>query len=1240
MPRLGQIVRINEHRRPNDPPVGTYGRVVQVVAGQEDNPLVAVGVDFGASYPTEDSGNLIDIDRILPAYSGRNIRAEALDETDLPSQNRYHAVNDLIGVRVDAQPRYSTRLPAREAEIVTHNVSDMSHIVRFGYLAEGFNDGNWLDGHLPRNDARGFKRVNRDGIVIRTDSPVCVGMIVVLMRDYGSARRGMTGVVVRTQRMLDEHVGDAVYVQMDAPFDPAQGHNEYVGVPAGMGYWIEPSNLRPVPGQSLQSVIDRQLSTPAIVSLALGAYTPHWPTPYAAQPAQAPEPPRVMQVDDLVQTVGALGMGKPAGMIGIVRTLTDGSAGIEFFDPAFSGHHLSGALAQPRGWIVGRIANGRSNSEIQFYDIDNMPIGTQVRVRDGVAPTAPFGSCPEAGTVGRVHGRVDRNAGYGHDVGTIYAIDFGEQRLGFHRCTDCGEERLPNQTGYNLPSSYLEPLSGPVQQAAPEVVVIQPGQTYDWAPAAIPSRPRTVNMAAGALFQAPPAFVPPRQRAPSAAGSPCEVVDVDHELRARGLRPGSSGTVVEDSGGDKIVVDFYPSQVVSNYSGSRGHRKHCVVLHRRFVRIAHDVLGGREMPKLSKGDRVSVLMGGGGLPPTGTEGTVHEVMSGGGEVAVDFYPYRWKYGQDIGTGNDRSGTHVNVRFLELVKTLEDEVPLKPYYLVKLVDGKPVPIEGQPTFDSGQEASDVAKRLTVEMGTKIQVRKNTQADKNWRDREAKRLTDGTYKRLPKAWDLKPIQDHFVHLSAVTPGQVAYTPSPEYGEQDRQVSARPGAYVKKFYPDLDPLQIERYSALATCDGGLELITDADEMVRIYRLGEQGLGPDSCMKYDFVHHGHNGPKTPIHPIATYAAGDIALACLRQDGAIIARCLVWPERRLFTRGYGDLVKIYAILEAEGYKRGNFYDARLVRRTFNYDGQTYYVVPYVDESTSVQGAPGALAVVDDGEYLRIKPEGEGQSTQTAAGSIRIAKQYRLKEIAGLVKCERRGCGSLVDPDERGRVVTGRRGGELVFQNWCRKCLVERSYRCEGLMERVDRNVRRVTIDGFGGASMLYLEAQDGWGLCTLSGYGFVAGADTVPVRGGGRALRKFVKDHAYTCNGTGEIWAKSLDIEPVTINGKTYHPDYAAAHPELRQGEGMREAERRRKQMERSEKKKTASGTMTLAEKIKRLAQQADQEPQPMPGENFRDYQERVQEHRDRVAARADVAAAERALADVTGFRIDDDPF
>lgn len=182
-------------------------------------------------------------------------------------------------------------------------------------------------------------------------------------------------------------------------------------------------------------------------------------------------------------------------------------------------------------------------------------------------------------------------------------------------------------------------------------------------------------------------------------------------------------------------------------------------------------------------------------------------------------------------------------------------------------------------------------------------------KTWRGRETMRYNDGTYTRSP--WHTSDrYPDHFAHLSLKTPGLLAYTENDEKGFHDKQTAVRPGKYLTTYYKDLTKAQIDQYvAACVTSLPQLEITTDPHEIEKVYTRG-----PRSCMsRAASAYRGH------VHPSRAYGnSPDIALAFVRdQTNAdhFVARCIVWPDKKLAVRTYPDRHPIMLrLLENAGY--------------------------------------------------------------------------------------------------------------------------------------------------------------------------------------------------------------------------------------------------------------------------------------------------------------------------------------
>ncbi|SHH04338.1 hypothetical protein [Bradyrhizobium erythrophlei] len=295
------------------------------------------------------------------------------------------------------------------------------------------------------------------------------------------------------------------------------------------------------------------------------------------------------------------------------------------------------------------------------------------------------------------------------------------------------------------------------------------------------------------------------------------------------------------------------------------------------------------------------------------------------------------------------------------------VRLQPDDAGQMVD---VPIPDYGPYDKGSEAAKVAKTLSDQLGYKVQPRRMSQAG-DWRERQATRLTDGTLIKLPAAWDLPPIKDHFAHLDPVKrPGMICFTENDELGVIDRVTVLTPGRYIGRFYETeekMDDARRRKLIALVDPSGELLYARTPEEITKVYMEG-----PSSCMDGS---HACEFEKLPCWPTAVYGAGDLVLAyTVNNKGRIQSRCLIWPEKKLYGRIYGDVQRMQKQLEDEGYTTererhdadGNgahLVGARLMKVLYS-DGR-YTVLPYFDD----------IGLVVDGGDVWISVE------ETPAGS-------------------------------------------------------------------------------------------------------------------------------------------------------------------------------------------------------------------------------------------------------------------
>lgn len=366
-----------------------------------------------------------------------------------------------------------------------------------------------------------------------------------------------------------------------------------------------------------------------------------------------------------------------------------------------------------------------------------------------------------------------------------------------------------------------------------------------------------------------------------------------------------------------------------------------------------------------------------------------------------------------------------------------------------------------TFTDPAEAAKVSKQLMREMGEKLMVKAIT--NDKWRERELARIKDGTYRPLPWAhhdfWGtamFKTIwKDQFPHPSVEKAGWIAYTKNAEDGMKDKQTIVRPGTYLKYFARPLDHYGIsERQLVDMFTDayGPLEVkfaSTEA-EIISTYENG-----PDTCMKAK--HWPHDGR----NPAWIYANGDLQVAYLGELDHATARTLVWPEKKIYSRVYGDIARLTRGLERLGYKWGAPIGAKLKRVQLNpvkFDPNRgppvgCFLAPYIDKKNQRGG--GHLAVLDKGDHLEICEEGALGSHHCGMADGYSGQYVPRADEMPTFTCDH--CG-----------VAGHHNLTTVFttedsdeeESWCNACRKRSAYTCGYSGSFFSIDVERIVVEG------------------------------------------------------------------------------------------------------------------------------------------------------------------------------------
>jgi hypothetical protein len=330
-----------------------------------------------------------------------------------------------------------------------------------------------------------------------------------------------------------------------------------------------------------------------------------------------------------------------------------------------------------------------------------------------------------------------------------------------------------------------------------------------------------------------------------------------------------------------------------------------------------------------------------------------------------------------------------------------------------------PVAGH-TYETGAQAAERMKWLQVSYGhiNRYKVRQvapeGTDPDA-WRERERSNFYNERYVRVPWHnchWNDALRSEHYAHLSLDEPGKIAFTASPEHGRADRQTRMAPGRYLTRYFKDiLSPDEIERWAAeVSVCAGdcALQFTSCPDKIEEVYTNG-----PRSCMAHDAdEYRGH------CHPVRAYGhSPDLQLAFIGTEERWTGRCIVWPDKKLYSTPYGDCSRMRLLLDNAGYEHGSLSGARL--KPLHDDNGNGYIMPYVDGID--------YAAEEDGWLVLGHGRIECQSTEGVTED---------DDRSTCVRCEER-----VDDEDLNYIAD-------VEEHWCDDCTSKYTTRCEHDGER------------------------------------------------------------------------------------------------------------------------------------------------------------------------------------------------
>jgi hypothetical protein len=317
------------------------------------------------------------------------------------------------------------------------------------------------------------------------------------------------------------------------------------------------------------------------------------------------------------------------------------------------------------------------------------------------------------------------------------------------------------------------------------------------------------------------------------------------------------------------------------------------------------------------------------------------------------------------------------------------------------------------------------------------------NKAWKEREQARFDSGEYTRLPfydcDSFSMRHDRlEHYAHVSKEKPQLVAFTESAEKGIQDIQKRMSPSKYLREYYPDLGRelirILVDQYETVYPGDYTLKLYTTPDEFEEQYTLFGEYNGVSSCMTGETGNFCTDG----IHPARVYAAGDLSLAVLSDEDHPVARCLVWPDKGLFGRIYGNESAMTNKLLSRGYTvyEGNntaLQGARLLKIPFD----SGHVMPYIDGCCSYGNH-------EDGKHFCIKGN---------AGNAGYTNGLDFDPDEDRTTCDC--CEESYDADNGGGTVHTRRGEEY----WCDYCFENNTFYCVASDNTYSERCDRIVLD-------------------------------------------------------------------------------------------------------------------------------------------------------------------------------------
>lgn len=326
---------------------------------------------------------------------------------------------------------------------------------------------------------------------------------------------------------------------------------------------------------------------------------------------------------------------------------------------------------------------------------------------------------------------------------------------------------------------------------------------------------------------------------------------------------------------------------------------------------------------------------------------------------------------------------------------------------------------------------------------------------------------------ETWIKPELAHHHVHIAVGrSDASVVFARTPQDAQREAYAVCRVGPYLTEFYSDvLTAKEIEQWVHKADPPG--EIVLSGKDPEAIYKAYRKTAScANSCMTYEDGHgssdedydNGEHWQSDGLNPVRVYGAGDLEVAILMRNGKPAARALVWPEKKVVGRRYGDTSRMKAALEAQGYVldcddandmhargSGGFEGARILKRRLdNYDSD--YMMPYMDFGYRVHNA---------GDHFVMTRKKKGWYAQDTNGTM--FEGGSMDDVQQSGPCDR------CNLDEEGHNHLTKVGGE----DWCYKCVETYTKHCN-----VCRDRHPITEDFIELPRSIHLSSQSGAVSC------------------------------------------------------------------------------------------------------------------------------------------------------------------